>query len=378
MKILTALLFCFLTISVSAQVIQDFEDASVPLRTNDCYASASFSTSTTNAITNISARSSQLSNPANPAIYQLPFIAVDTTSVLSFDHRLSAANGSRNLRVELYSAADNTANSLNNPTEIYSFDYSNAAVQNASIALNVTGVFRIRFVATGSGGNSRVILDNIQVSNASRSTIGSGQGVASSQCNAVIPGSTPPTAVDDLLFASGMTPVSANILTNDIAGTSAINNNRVDLTITSSAEESTLSVPEGDFAVAGGVLTFTPGTGFTTTFSITYTVKDLNGATSNTGTVTITTLGPSSSPVDVIGRVVYDDMRSAGMTNVELVDIKTGETRVAMTNPFGYFRFEGVTIGTHLLTARHKGYDPQALLVDVTEEISDIVLVLTR
>lgn len=359
-------------------MIQDFEDASVPLRTNDCYASASFSTSTTNAITNISARSSQLSNPANPAIYQIPFIAVGAASVLSFDHRLSAANGTRNLRVELYSAADNTANSLNNPTEIYSFDYSNAAVQNASIALNVTGVFRIRFVGTGSGGNSRVILDNIQVSNASRSTIGTGQGVASSQCNALIPGSTPPTAIDDILFASGMTPVSVNILANDIAGTSAINSSRVDLVITSSAEEATLSVPEGDFVIAGGVLTFTPGAGFTTTFSITYTVKDAAGATSNTGTVTIATLGPSSSPVDVIGRVVYDDMRSAGMTNVELVDIKTGETRVAMTNPFGYFRFEGVQIGTHVLTARRKGSSPQSLLVDVTEEISDIVLVLTR
>lgn len=378
MKILNAFLLAFIVSPVAAQVVQDFEDASVPLRTNDCYASASFSTSTTNAITNISARSSQLSNPANPAIYQLPFIAVGAASVLSFDHRLSAANGTRNLRVELYSAADNTANSLNNPTEIYSFDYSNAAVQNASIALNVTGVFRFRFVATGSGGNSRVILDNIQVSNASRSTIGSGQAVASSQCNAVIPGSTPPTAVDDILFASGMTPVSINILTNDIAGTSAINNDRVDLTITSSAEESTLSVPEGDFVVAGGVLTFTPGVGFTTSFSITYTVKDAAGATSNTGTVTITTLGPSSSPVDVIGRVVLEDMRSAGMTSVELIDIKTGETRIATTNPFGYFRFEGVQIGTHLLTARRKGFEPQSLLVDVAEEISDIVLVLTR
>ena len=71
-------------------------------------------------------------------------------------------------------------------------------------------------------------------------------------------------------------------------------------------------------------------------------------------------------------------MRSAGMTSVELIDINTGETRIGTTNPFGYFRFEGVQIGTHLLTARRKGFEPQSLLVDVAEEISDIVLVLTR
>lgn len=378
MKVLNVILLSFFVSTAAAQVVQDFEDASVPLRTNDCYASASFAATTDNAITNISARSSQLSNPANPAIYQLPFIAVSTSSVLSFDHRLSAANGMRNLRVELYSAADNTANSLNNPTEIFNFTYSNAAVQNSSVNLNVNGVFRIRFVATGSGGNARVVLDNIQVTNASRSTIGSNLVVASSQCNAVIPNSTPPTANDDFLFASGMAPVSVDLLTNDLAGSSPLNTNRVDLAITTSAEESTLTLPEGDFVVTGGVLTFTPGPGFTTSFTITYTVKDALGATSNSGTVTITTLGPSSSAVSVVGRVVFDDMRSAGMTSVELIDIKTGESRIAMTNPFGYFRFEDVPIRTHLLTARRKGVEPQSLLVDVAEEISDIVLVLTR
>ncbi len=378
MKILKAFLLAFIVPPVAAQVVQDFEDASVPLRTNDCYTSASFAASTDNAITNVSARSSQLSNPANPAIYQLPFIAVETTSVLSFSHRISAANGTRNLRVELYSAADNTATSLNNPIEVFNYNYTDASVQSASLSLNVSGVFRIRFVATGSGGNARVILDNIQITNASRATVGSGHGSTSSQCNPIIPNSTPPTANNDFLFASGMSPVSVNLLSNDVAGSAALNPDRVDLAVDSANEESTLAVSEGDFEVVGGVLTFTPGIGFTTSFSITYTVKDLNGATSNTGTVTIATLGPSSSPVDVIGRVVFEDMRSAGMTSIELIDINTGETRIATTNPFGYFRFEGVQIGTHLLTARRKGFEPQSLLVDVAEEISDIVLVLTR
>ena len=91
--------------------------------------------------------------------------------------------------------------------------------------------------------------------------------------------------------------------------------------------------------------------------------------TSNDGTV------PTASSVFVGGRVLTNANRGLANAVVYLTDMQ-GNTRIARTNPFGYYRFDDIATGqTVLISVTSKRYQFAPQLVNVVEGIGDLDLV---
>src|SRR5690606_918317 len=90
--------------------------------------------------------------------------------------------------------------------------------------------------------------------------------------------------------------VDVNILSNDTDNI-GLNPNSVDLDPSTDEIQTSRNVTGGSFSVAGGVLTFTPTAGYNGSASVTYTVNDILGATSNIATVTVTINPVNTAPV---------------------------------------------------------------------------------
>jgi hypothetical protein len=91
----------------------------------------------------------------------------------------------------------------------------------------------------------------------------------------------------------------------------------------------------------------------------------------------VTVTSPTSVPVSVTGQVSTSQGRGIGKVYVTLTG-ENGAVRQAITNGFGYFRFDGVATGnTYTVSVRHKSYqfaDP-AQVVFVGAEITDLMFV---
>jgi len=61
-------------------------------------------------------------------------------------------------------------------------------------------------------------------------------------------------------------------------------------------------------------------------------------------TFTSQELSPSASNASITGRVVTSDGRGVRGARLTLLDMETGETHVAMTNSFGFYRFDGIRV----------------------------------
>ncbi|MGI8639174.1 MAG: carboxypeptidase regulatory-like domain-containing protein [Pyrinomonadaceae bacterium] len=88
---------------------------------------------------------------------------------------------------------------------------------------------------------------------------------------------------------------------------------------------------------------------------------------------------PTAASVSVSGRVLSAaNGRGVFGARVTLVDAN-GATRYAMTNPFGYYRFNEVAAGeTYIFTATHKRYQFAPQVVSVTEELTELNFVATE
>lgn len=85
-------------------------------------------------------------------------------------------------------------------------------------------------------------------------------------------------------------------------------------------------------------------------------------------------LAPTAASVSVGGRVVTADGRGIAKARVSITD-QTGETRTALTNPFGYFRFDDIEAGqTYFISAQSKRYlfENQTQVVFVGDSITDL------
>ncbi|MBA2495038.1 MAG: carboxypeptidase regulatory-like domain-containing protein [Acidobacteria bacterium] len=72
------------------------------------------------------------------------------------------------------------------------------------------------------------------------------------------------------------------------------------------------------------------------------------------------------------GRVSSAKGRGVTRARVYLTD-QQGETRYAMTNSFGYFRFDDVPAGeTYIVNVFSKSYQFSSQVVTVTEEITEL------
>jgi Tol biopolymer transport system component len=110
-------------------------------------------------------------------------------------------------------------------------------------------------------------------------------------------------------------------------------------------------------------------------------ITDGNGQRSVCGSVNslspfilASSLAPTAAQVSVSGRALTETGRGISNVQITLTD-SSGGVRVARTNPFGYFRFQGVPVGqTYILSARSKNYifaEPTRVL-NVQEAIANI------
>lgn len=97
----------------------------------------------------------------------------------------------------------------------------------------------------------------------------------------------PPVADTDVLVTVAGTSGTVDLLANDVSLPSALDPASVDLDPAVGGIQTTLSTPDGELAVAAGVLTFTPAQGWSGRTRLTYTVADLDGRVAEPTSVTV-------------------------------------------------------------------------------------------
>ena len=83
---------------------------------------------------------------------------------------------------------------------------------------------------------------------------------------------------------------------------------------------------------------------------------------------------PSAANVSVSGRILTADGRGISRARVTLTDA-WGNTRTAITSPFGYYKFDEVPVGeTCIVSVAHKRYifNPDTQVLNVFEDLSGV------
>jgi gliding motility-associated-like protein len=155
----------------------------------------------------------------------------------------------------------------------------------------------------------------------------------------------PPIAVDDNANTNEDNPVSLNILTNDTDSDGTIVSSSIDLNLSVAGTQKEHATPQGNFVVnQSGVVTFTPATDFFGQASISYTVLDNEGATSNSAFVKISVSSVNASPVasndnssteqgaSISIDIVSNDTDSDGVIDASSVDLNPTEDGVQKSN----------------------------------------------
>ncbi len=89
----------------------------------------------------------------------------------------------------------------------------------------------------------------------------------------------------------------------------------------------------------------------------------------------ITFFGPSAAAASIDGRVATSTGRPVASAQVLLTD-RTGVTRVVFSNPFGYFHFDDISIGTtYILGATSKRYTFTSRTVSVEGNLAGLDLI---
>ncbi|MEN9743373.1 MAG: hypothetical protein RLZZ65_1178, partial [Bacteroidota bacterium] len=106
-----------------------------------------------------------------------------------------------------------------------------------------------------------------------------------------------PVANNDNATTAEDNPAILNITANDTDLDGTINVNSIDLDPATPGQQTSVSTTAGLFSVNAGILTFYPAANYNGPASITYTVNDNSGATSNVATVSITVTPVNDAPI---------------------------------------------------------------------------------
>jgi large repetitive protein len=196
------------------------------------------------------------------AVNDVAYTAPNTAGTINVTTNDSDANGVRANLVDLDPATNGRQNTFTVPGEgVYAVNAS--GVVTFTPALDFTGTSTINYtVQDQTSATSNVATITFHVG---------------------------PLAANDAATTAVNVPVSLSVVTNDV-DVEGVNNATVDLDPTTASIQTTRTVVgQGTFTVDNaGLVTFTPTGTFTGTTAITYTVQDVNGATSNVATITIT------------------------------------------------------------------------------------------
>jgi gliding motility-associated-like protein len=131
---------------------------------------------------------------------------------------------------------------------------------------------------------------------------------------------TSPVATNDEASTSEDTPVTILVTAND-SDDVGIDENTVDLNTTTAGIQKNRSTTEGSWAAdATGNVTFTPADNYTGTTALRYVVNDLENATSNPATITITVNPVNDKPLAV------NDSRTTNEDTMVMINVLSNDT----------------------------------------------------
>jgi Carboxypeptidase regulatory-like domain len=138
----------------------------------------------------------------------------------------------------------------------------------------------------------------------------------------------------------------------------------------------------GQFAVTQSVISNGGGNSDGVNFNVTGTnAQTLAGTNSTGGQFEVrggfwqSFFAPTAAMVAVSGQVLAFNGGGISKARITLTD-GSGATRTALTNSFGYFRFDDVEAGqTIIISVRHKSYQfgTPTQVVSINDEITDLV-----
>lgn len=120
-------------------------------------------------------------------------------------------------------------------------------------------------------------------------TVKDNDGASSNIATIIVSVNNSPVANNDAANTNENTAVNVTVITNDTDSDGSVVASSVDLDLTASGIQDSHTTPEGVFSVnTSGVVNFTPATDYHGIATLSYTVNDNKGATSNAATITIT------------------------------------------------------------------------------------------
>lgn len=136
--------------------------------------------------------------------------------------------------------------------------------------------------------------------------------------------------------------------------------------------------PSGVAITSDGASAYVTNQGSGTVSEIDTTTNAVTGTVSTNGVcpfgiaIPPDPLVPTAAPVTVGGRVMWDLGKGIFRARLNLTDDE-GNTRTTFTNPFGYYRFEGVEVGkTYILTVSSKNHQFAPQILTINEEIVNL------
>ena len=82
--------------------------------------------------------------------------------------------------------------------------------------------------------------------------------------------------------------------------------------------------------------------------------------------------GPTAASVTISGRVLGGNNQLVTKAKISLTDAQ-GITRTALVSPFGYYKFESVSVGeTVTIQVSAKGYNFNPQVISATEDVEDL------
>ncbi len=239
-----------------------------------------------------------------------------------------------------------------------------AGIQNL-FTLPSQGVFSVN----GSGLLTFDPADNFNGTASITYTVNDNVGATSNQASVTITVNAvndPPVANNDMATASDGVAVQINVVANDTDIDGTVNVATVDLDVAASGIQTIKSVEkQGTWTVnTSGMVTFTSVANFNNTATLQYRVNDNGGATSNSGTISVTVTAVNDPPVanndagtatedNVLNiNVIANDTDPDGSINGSTIDLNPASPGIqnTITNAAGTFTASAASPGIVIYT----------------------------
>jgi hypothetical protein len=284
------------------------------------------------------ATTTSVTSSVNPSVFGQPVTFTATVA--------TAGAGTPTGNVQFFDGAT----PIGSPVALNGSGIASLIVSNLSVASHTISVQYAGSTGACTGtfnSSSGSLIGNPQVVNKANTTT----GVTSNQTNPVGTG-VPVT------FTATVSPVAPGAGTR--TGTVTFNRNGSPVCSNSAINASGQANCTITFTIAGNY-----------NIGVSYS-GDGNFNASSSPTFVQQVIGPTAAPVGIGGRIFsQENGRAVYGARIEMID-SSGQTRVAITNPFGYFRFNDVPSGAvYTFRISAKGYQTQSVVREITDEVTD-------